>query len=339
MRAFALDEIDRLEAVRSFVFHSEGPTPELEALAKLGQQVFGVSRAAVHIMDEDWLRIASQAGIIVQECARDIAICDRVVDSQKLLVIQDLKDHPVLSDLPYVKGEPHFRFYAGAPIELEPGIIVGTFCLLDTKPRAIETVDIQNLAQFATLGGALLRLQRANFELAASEHGLRQAAITDPLTGFYNRGGLDYIVDMRLASAAAAERPVGVLSIDMDDFKGVNDRFGHPVGDKVLKEASDRIRDCLPPDSAVIRMGGDEFVIFLDNIADLGDLQRVADDLLHAFRIVFEIDGHAVLSRLSIGGLLVTADWCERLTILAVVDEALYDAKQTGRDRAVLRRR
>ena len=194
-------ELERLVAVRSVVAFKNAETAELKAISQLAQGVFGVARAAVHILDEDWLHIAEQAGLQFQECPRDIAICDRVVVTQNILTVTDLSAHPEFGSLPYVKGAPDLRSYAGAPIELEPGLVVGTFCLLDPHVREYTAAEVDNLQYFATLAGALLRLQKANFTMSLAARELRDAAMTDPLTGFYNRKALDAIVDLELGAA------------------------------------------------------------------------------------------------------------------------------------------
>lgn len=330
------DEQDRLDAVRTIHPASFGPTSELKALAELGQQIFAVQRAAIHILDEDWLRIATQAGIMVSEIARDISVCDRVVMNRKILVVPDMRAVPDLADMPYVKGEPHLRFYAGAPLELERGLIVGTFCISDCEPRAADAVDADSLMRFAAVASALLRLQRANFQMTLAEQDLRLAALTDPLTRFYNRGALPVLVDPLLQAASIARSSLGVLYLDMDGFKTINDTFGHDVGDSVLQQAADRIRAVLSDRDIVVRMGGDEFAIFIESVATKEILSKLAEELVAAFHPPFVVQGKQLQARLSVGGALTGDGLFDRVTLLQVVDNALYQAKAAGRNRAII---
>lgn len=113
------NERQRLLAVRSLNSVESAPTPELATLAELAKGVFGVSYAAINIIDEDWQRIAGQAGLRIGECSREMSICTRVVFEDELLVIPDLTEDQDLRSRPYVVGSPHFRFYAGAPVYLD----------------------------------------------------------------------------------------------------------------------------------------------------------------------------------------------------------------------------
>lgn len=332
------NEADRLLSVRSIMPFGIEATPELSALTELAQNVFSALRAAIHIVDEDWLHIAYQAGMQLSACSRDISICSRVISTQKVLVIPDLALHPDLKTMPYVQGGPCLRFYAGAPIELDAGLVVGAFCLVDTQPRQLTDNEIESLNRFAVLAAALLRLQRANFTMSLAEQDLRTAAMTDPLTGFFNRKALDHLVDMQLNSALRENQPFGALYLDMDGFKAINDTLGHGAGDRVLQEAAIRIRDAVRSEDVVIRVGGDEFAIFIPKPIGPENLGNVADRLLTAFRTPFETDGgNLVHARLSIGGAIAPQAGSDLGTLLRTVDKALYQAKAEGRDRFVCR--
>ncbi|WP_113169941.1 sensor domain-containing diguanylate cyclase [Agrobacterium sp. fls2-241-TYG-188a] len=332
-----VNEAERLVAVRSILSLQSGPTPELAALSDLAKSVFGMDRAAIHIVDEDWLRIAHQAGIQVSECSRDISICTRVVLSNDVLVVPDLSLHPELRGFPYVTGGPQFRFYAGAPIELEPGLTVGAFCILDTSPRQLQPSEVESLRQFSVLAGALLRLQKANFTMSLAERALREAAMTDPLTGFYNRKALSALVDSQMYAALQSNETFGALYLDMDGFKAINDTLGHSVGDSVLHEAAARIREVIRPTDIAVRMGGDEFAVFVPRPADSSELAVLAERLLEAFRQPFTIEGRHIHAPLSIGGAIAPQAGQDCLALLQSVDEALYQAKKAGRDRFVSR--
>ncbi|MCZ7448710.1 sensor domain-containing diguanylate cyclase [Agrobacterium rhizogenes] len=330
-------ETERLVAVRSIMSFKNAEMPELKALSQLAQGVFGVPRAAVHIVDEDWLHIAEQAGMQLSECPRDLSICNRVVSRLDVVAIPDLTEHPDFRFMSYVKSGPELRSYAGAPIELEPGFVIGAFCLVDTVPRKFSRLEVDNLRSFALLAAALLRLQKANFTMSLAERELRDAAMTDPLTGFYNRNALDAIVDGQLGAALREKETFGVLYLDMDGFKSINDTFGHPAGDRVLNAAAGRIRNAIRGDDIVVRMGGDEFAIFIPRPSSADVLNGLADRLLAAFRKPFDVDGRAVDARLSIGGALAPQAGTDRAALLRSVDEALYQAKKSGRDRFVSR--
>ncbi len=327
-----VNEPQRLLAVRSLSAISSSPTPELAALAELAKNAFAMPYAAVNIVDEDWLRIAGEAGMQLSECPRDLSFCTRVVFANDMVVVPDLEQDAELSTAPYVTGPPHFRFYAGAPLELESDLAIGAFCILDQKPRLFTEQEAANLRRFARVASALLRLQKANFVMGLAENSLRTAAMTDPLTGFLNRSALDAIVDRALEAALASGQTFGALYRDMDGFKSINDTLGHHIGDEVLREAASRIRSVIRSGDIVVRMGGDEFAIFVPNPPNTEALVAVSERLLATFRSPFTIEGNIIRARLSIGAALAPLGGRRRAELLRNVDNALYRAKAAGRD-------
>lgn len=327
------NETDRLVAVRALnLTGSSSTTPELSALADLAKDVFETPFAAINIIDEDWQRTAAQAGLPLSECSRDLSICTRVVLANDILIVSDLAEHPELRGMPYVSGHPGFRFYAGAPVETDPGLPVGALCILDTRPREFGVGELAGLRRLALVAGALLRLQKANLVMGLAERSLRVAAMTDPMTGFFNRSALASIVDEALEDTLVSGSTFGALYLDMDGFKGINDRFGHHAGDEVLRQAADRIRSVIRGADIAVRMGGDEFAIFIPDPPDAATLALVAGRLVAAFHEPFQADGHSVHARLSVGGALAPQSGRRRVEFLKVVDGALYEAKAAGRN-------
>jgi diguanylate cyclase (GGDEF)-like protein len=329
------NEIIRQVAVRSLMPSQAEQSKELDALLALAKMVFKVPFAAVTIIDEDWQHIAAVAGIAMSGCSREQSMCTHVVHSGRPFVISDLSAEAEFHNLPYVLDEPKLRFYAGAPVDLEPGVTVGAVCIFDDKPRHLSAEDIDTLSNFGTVAGGLLRLQRSNILLRREESVLKTAAITDPLTGFFNRSVLGSLVDGAIRQAMTQGEEIGVLYMDMDGFKAINDRYGHGFGDAVLVEAARRIRSVIRAEDLPVRLGGDEFAIFLSARPNAAAFEAVAERLVVAFRAPFEIDGHSVNGRTSIGVVTAPQDGRTREELARKVDMALYEAKGRGRDRYV----
>jgi diguanylate cyclase (GGDEF)-like protein len=333
------NEANRLIAVRSLNSAQKGATMEMEALTTLACGVFDTAFAAVHIIEEDWQRSAGHAGPVLGECGREQSVCTRVVYANDVIVVPDIRLDPELSMMPYVVGDPHFCFYAGAPVALDPGLAVGAFCILDTRPRQFSATQIETLRHFATVASALLRLQKSNIVMAMAEQDLRTAAMTDPLTGFFNRSALPAFIDRALAEALQAGRRFGALYIDLDDFKAINDRLGHHAGDDILRQGAERIRAVIRGTDIVVRMGGDEFAIFAPERCDRKSVVALAERLVAAFREPFVLEGKVVNVRVSVGAALAPEAGSDRQTLLKNVDDALYRAKSAGRDQFVLHRK
>lgn len=137
-------------------------------------------------------------------------------------------------------------------------------------------------------------------------------------------------------TATPAAAPVGLLFIDLDDFKDVNDTFGHPAGDAVLKAVADRLSSCIRKSDIAARIGGDEFAVIVADVADQAPLQRLADRIIGAMTDPVTVEEVAIPASLSIGGAHCVTDKCgiDALTVLA--DRALYAAKQAGRNTSYL---
>ncbi|WP_062018206.1 bifunctional diguanylate cyclase/phosphodiesterase [Aureimonas sp. AU4] len=169
-------------------------------------------------------------------------------------------------------------------------------------------------------------------ERVQTEAELREAAATDPLTGLANRGALN----KRLADLLAAERRVALLMIDLDGFKEVNDTLGHPVGDAVLVEVARRIQKGAGQFGLCARMGGDEFVILMEDTANPMDAHWLGETLIDAIEVAIGASGALVTISASVGVACTGEETTDAGTLVANADLALYRAKAEGRGRTRL---
>ena len=165
---------------------------------------------------------------------------------------------------------------------------------------------------------------------------LQEQALRDPLTGLPNRRGFEQAVAAAVARCARSQRPFGVLLIDVDDFKVVNDRLGHPTGDRLLVELARRMVGAVRPADTVARLGGDEFVVIAEDLLDPTYAsvvaRRVAEHASGRY-VLGPVSTHVTLSI----GVATTHDseppCLEHEEVLAHADAALYEAKRQGRNR------
>ncbi len=156
---------------------------------------------------------------------------------------------------------------------------------------------------------------------------LREQAMTDPLTGLANRSAFRLAVEEAIANNAT----FGILMLDMDDFKSVNDTLGHSVGDEFLIEVSARIRNAVPSDDVVARLGGDEFVVLGFGL-NSKRLSPVAERILDRVSAPFSLGEHSLQRSCSIGGAVFEPE--DTFTdIMLRADQAAYSAKHAGRSR------
>ncbi len=147
-------------------------------------------------------------------------------------------------------------------------------------------------------------------------------ALRDPLTGVLNRRGFEE----KGASCIARSTQGAVLYLDLNAFKSINDRFGHPAGDALLKAFSHRLEFCLRPEDVLGRLGGDEFAIVLPGVG-VSDVQRIAGRLVKTASEAYILQGQEIYCTASVGIALMPKHGNELWHLLGVADEAMYNAK------------
>ena len=161
----------------------------------------------------------------------------------------------------------------------------------------------------------------------------KTAAMIDPLTGLLNRRAFLQDAQVLLQQQIARDRPIGVLLIDLDHFKSINDRFGHSVGDKVLQIFAKTAQANLRQTDLVGRLGGEEFVVVLAD-ASIDNAYLVADRLRNAFAVgAAVIDDQALHATASIGVSVIVDPAQDLAKLITLADQALYLAKARGRNR------
>ncbi len=160
-----------------------------------------------------------------------------------------------------------------------------------------------------------------------------QLAVMDSLTGLYNRRFLDAELKLELDRSARSRQPVGILVCDLDHFKQINDRYGHLVGDTVLKEVAHRLIGAVRNGDLVARYGGEEFVVLLPG-GNKEKLQEIGERCRRAFdETPFPFPKGEGMVTISIGGACWPEDATSARRLLEVADAALYRAKELGRNR------
>jgi|SRR5579862_523137 len=196
-----------------------------------------------------------------------------------------------------------------------------------TKP-----LNIGELQARLRAGNRILSLQH---ELIQAREDLRFQATHDSLTGLWSRGAALDLLNCELQRGLRTEAMTGLLMIDLDHFKSINDKHGHLAGDAVLKEVAGRINRAVRAYDFVGRYGGEEFVAILSScsLADLYSVAQRACDAVRSSPVITDTASFAVT--VSIGG-AVKKSGSPDLELIASADSALYEAKRTGRNRFVI---
>jgi diguanylate cyclase (GGDEF)-like protein len=184
------------------------------------------------------------------------------------------------------------------------------------------------------------RVKRTERALAAALGEAQDQAVRDPLTGLFNRRHIEWVLPAELNRAERYDSSLSLMIIDLDHFKSVNDRFGHPMGDRVLVELARLLNRVLRVGDTCARIGGEEFCIVLPH-SDSVKAMRAADRLQRVIRALRfqEEPGLRVTASIGLATARVTehrADFAgEAASLMAAADKALYAAKNGGRDRTV----
>jgi diguanylate cyclase (GGDEF)-like protein len=215
--------------------------------------------------------------------------------------------------------------------------VVGVI-VLGNRLGDVTTFDAEDLRLFETLANHASialengRLGQSLAQLRELERQLKFQAFHDPLTGLANRSLFADRVMHALARIERDDHECGVLFIDLDDFKTVNDTLGHAAGDQLLVAVATRVTGCLRPGDTGARLGGDEFAVLLEDISGPEDAARVAARVTHALRLPIHVAGQPVHVRASVG-IATSRGVTAADELLRNADLAMYMAKADGKGR------
>jgi sigma-B regulation protein RsbU (phosphoserine phosphatase) len=139
----------RQRAVDALGLLDSAPEERFDRVTHLAQTAFDVPLCTIGLADHDRMWFASCAGAELQETPISGIFCDTTVREERVLVVEDAQQHPVFRHLPTVAGEPHVRFYAGYPLRDAEGVVIGTFCLYDLRPRSLDDHQIALFGELA----------------------------------------------------------------------------------------------------------------------------------------------------------------------------------------------
>jgi diguanylate cyclase (GGDEF)-like protein len=245
---FPADERTRLETLRSLQILDTLPEERFDRLTRLARKLFDVPIALVSLIDADRQWFKSSAGLEAKEPPREISFCGHAILTEDILAVTDTALDERFHDNPLVTGDPKIRFYAGCPLIVSNGKL-GTLCLIGQEPREFDENDRALLHDLARI---------VEQELSAV-----QLATLDELTGLLNRRGFEALSQHGLDLCKRQNKPGCLLFLDLNDFKQVNDRYGHAEGDRALTEAGKLMMQVFRTSDVIGRLGGDEFVAFL----------------------------------------------------------------------------
>ncbi|OBG63437.1 hypothetical protein A5702_22570 [Mycobacterium sp. E3339] len=327
---YAPAEDQRMAAVRRVGLLGTPAEERFDKLTRLARRLFDVPMAVIDIVGEKLAWLKSAQGFDGVEGLRCDSYCHHAVLSDETFIVRDARTDPRVHDSGFANT---WVFYAGVPLTFE-GERVGMFCIGDTKPRDFDDDEDRSLRDLAAMAQQELqvaRMSETQLALARANDELKMKANVDVLTRLWNRRAIFEIAETeRLKAGGPAQ--LAALLVDIDHFKKINDTYGHPAGDEVLRECAQRLRASIRSVDAVGRIGGEEFLVLMAD-AETGDVAGIAERIRAAqAESPVEFDQHSIALTCSVGYAIGAAsDPIDGLVSRA--DQALYRAKSNGRNR------
>ncbi|MGC8522014.1 MAG: diguanylate cyclase [Steroidobacteraceae bacterium] len=346
------NEAERLEALRILEILDTVPEQGFDDLTLLAATICATPISLVSLVDGERQWFKSRRGLSLEQTPRELSFCAHaILEPGRIMEIPDTAADRRFTDNPLVTGEPRVRFYAGAPLVTDAGHAIGAVCVLDHKPRRLEPPQRAALQALARQAAAQLKLRavhhamhqaletarRYQTELEEYQSRLRKLnmqlhtqAITDPLTGLYNRLALAQQLNQAVARAGRTGEPLSLLLIDVDHFKAFNDSFGHLQGDEALRRMAEILYATAREADIVARYGGEEFLVILPATGSDGALalaERIRQQV-HSARW----DRRDLTVSIGVVTRQAADPRCSAQLLIEDADSALYRAKAAGRN-------
>ncbi|MGC0952019.1 EAL domain-containing protein [Pantoea agglomerans] len=196
---------------------------------------------------------------------------------------------------------------------------------------AVLAISLLCLYMVRRLWNSSVNLSQSMLRLGASEAQAQHLAFHDVLTGLPNRALVEDRLTQALALATRHDQRVALLLIDLDRFKTINDTHGHHAGDELIIAVAQRLSNIVRASDTVGRIGGDEFIVVMPDVDNIGQVQSLAQRIIDELSEPFTLFGSDVWSGASIGLALAPKDGVDRLELMRKADIALYEAKSGGR--------
>ncbi len=251
---FPDNEASRVKTLKSLEILDTPAEERFDRVTRMSKRLFGVPIALVSLVDENRQWFKSCVGLDVSETPRDISFCGHAILGDDVFIIPNATEDTRFADNPLVVNEPDIRFYAGCPLTSQNGSKLGTLCIIDRVPRDLTAEDIEALKDLASM--------------VESELEAEKMATMDELTNISNRRGFMQLAEHYLNFSLRQEVPATLVFFDLNNFKPINDNYGHAEGDKALIAFAEQMKNTFRRTDLIARMGGDEFVALFSSTSE-----------------------------------------------------------------------
>lgn len=309
-------------------------------LKKCGKFV-GSERAYMFFFDQDTKKIQYSFEWVDEGIHSDIKRLDvlgsdmvhritRLFENKRVITINDLKNVlPEENGLNTLIGEDNIRGMVNLPL-IEKDEIIGVMGYDSSRPLSEWNLDSTDFIEIIAnlVSDMILKIK--------AEEKNKALAYYDQLTQLPNRVLFNCRLEQEINLAKGTGKMIGIVFIDIDSFKTLNDTMGHSIGDKVLFEVAQVIEQSINECDTVARFGGDEFVIILNNITDQQNINEIMDNLVSAMNEPFNLNGQEFFVTFSAGIALYPYDGEDADSLIKNADTAMYMAKDMGKNRYLM---
>lgn len=238
------------------------------------------------------------------------------------IIVSDIGNDPLWNDYREIAFVHGLRACWSVPITDKKNQVLGTFAMYYKNPHSPQTYELKLIERAAYLVSLVIERDKA-------EATIRHMAFHDSLTELPNRKSFQHMLEKAIVDAKQNEHIVSVLYLDLDRFKMINDSMGHSLGDVLLQNVSDRLKNMIMNRGVVSRQGGDEFTILLPNTSK-EETEVIAKSIMVALTIPFRIQAQDLYISTSIGISMFPFDGSTFETLIKHADIAMYQAKKQG---------
>jgi diguanylate cyclase (GGDEF)-like protein len=266
------NEAERLKDLQNCRILDTPTEQEYDDLVLLAAQICGTPIATITFVSEQRAWHKSKTGIDQPGSSREDSFCTHAImnESSEIMIVQDALKDERFAENPLVTGEPHIRFYVGAPLTTQNNSAIGTLCVIDRQPRRLSEQQIEAFKALARQTSLKLELRQTSLLLQEVNENLQNLSLTDDLTELNNRRGFLFHAEqqLKLFNSRRMDKGLWVMLADIDSLKHINDNFGHHEGSEAIVNAGQLLKKTFRNSDVVARFGGDEFAVLIINALD-----------------------------------------------------------------------
>lgn len=279
--------------------------------------------AASPSLDADYLAVIQNVPIF-----EGMGSCGTAAATRTRVIVADIQTHPYWESVKEHAAKAGLKACWSQPVINHSGQVLATFAMYNREICEPNPSDIELIEEVARLAAIAIDRSRMLDILRTSEEHHRYLAHHDPLTGLANRVLFSDRVSQAIRLATRENHQIALMLIDLNDFKIINDQYGHTTGDQLLCAISDRLESNIRNSDTLCRYGGDEFVVLLQGLTDQHEATVVEQKLYSAMQEVFTIDSHHIKSGCSIGIAYFPEDGIDETTLVNIADQRMYESKR-----------